>query len=712
MKEKNNKEIRQSKVSIFCTHAIEVLWLFLLVALPLFYFRSHQSFNMPKIQLMCITVAFMIALYIIKSIEEKRFDVRASAMLWLMTAYLGIMGLSTIFSYYPASSWWGTYTRFEGMITYVFYFYAFYLIFWHLKKLPQAYRFFMVAALGSLPVSIYGFFQHFGYDFLNFSIDGSGFKEIISTMGNQLYLSDYLIIVLPLVFSLVLISKKWPTRLAWLSLVFIDIYALFLTGRRSGFVALVVIIAFGGFLLLWRWKRSIALGACALAIVALIAISLNFTVITQSDFVQNSTYLRKVSSIFNFEDTTIKERLAVWQITAGFIKERPIIGYGVETFVYVFDAKYPPSFTEMPETIFDHAHNFFLDSAFRVGLVGLAVYLSIFGLALFQNLKIFFKEKKQWYSYLGFGISLALVGFLAHNQFMFENSATRFFIFSLLALSAALPLAVKKAHKEAEVLPEPTKPSANIKFWYAPEYKIFYYAILIAVLAYSIKFHIFPIVGDYNFNTAHNFTSIEHQSAREEKLKKAMYYIPDIRSAVYYQRLATDYFIFGQSVEAKQSDDPTEEDIEGYDQAVAEARDINFQQSIDWYNKGIEKDPRRYQLFQEQAQVYIIWSLFTEDESLAQERLDTGNELFEKTLSISPRQSVYWDWGRVLISIDKNEEALEKYLNAVEMDPEVGRSYFELFKAYRDSEQPELAQEALKKARELGWMRGIEDQPL
>jgi len=275
-----------------------------------------------------------------------------------------------------------------------------------------------------------------------------------------------------------------------------------------------------------------------------------------------------------------------------------------------------------------------------------------------------------------------------------------------------LPFVVKKAHKSAEESIEPAKQINKDKFWSAPEYKIFYYGLLILALAYAIKFHVFPITGDYHYNSSFNFTSIEHQSAREDKLKKAMYYIPDVRSAVYYQRLATDYFIFGQSVEAKQSDDPTEEDLERYDQAVTEARDINFQQSIDWYNKGIEKDPRRYQLFQEQAQVYIIWSLFTKDESLAQERLETGNELFEKTLAISPRQSVYWDWGRVLFSIDKNEEALEKYLKAVEMDPEVGRSYFELFKAYRDAEQPELAQEALIKARELGWMRGREDQPL
>ena len=46
------------------------------------------------------------------------------------------------------------------------------------------------------------------------------------------------------------------------------------------------------------------------------------------------------------------------------------------------------------------------------------------------------------------------------------------------------------------------------------------------------------------------------------------------------------------------------------------------------------------------------------------------------------------------------------------MDPSVGKSYFELGKAYRDTDQPELARENFDKAYELGYNRGKEDEPL
>ncbi|MDD4995136.1 MAG: O-antigen ligase family protein [Patescibacteria group bacterium] len=693
MKDTINASVTRSRVSIFCTHAIEMLWLFLLVALPLFYYRSHQSFNMPKIQLMCITVAFMIAIWIIKSIEGRRFTVRGGAMLWLMTAYFGVMALSTIFSFYPAASWWGTYIRFEGMITYLFYFSAFYLIFWHLRTLTQAYRFFMVAALASLPVSIYGFFQYYGYDFLKFTEDASGFSEIISTLGNSLYLSDYLIMVLPLAFALALIAKRWYCRAAWLALVFTDIYALVLTGKRSGFVALVVMAAIGGFLLLWRWRRSIAIAVGAVGLAAVLMLAFNFNTLSQSGLVQNTPYLRRVASIFNFEDITIKERLAVWQLAVGFIMDRPIIGHGVETFGYVFNAQYPPSFTAMPETIFDRAHNLFLDTAFNVGLVGFVIYLAIFGLAIFQSLKIFFREKNQWFSYLSWGICVALIGFVAHNQFMFENAATRYFLFSYFAVAAAIPLAIQRERKIAAVPAEPIRPTEKIKFWASPEYKIIYYAILIAALAYSVKFHIFPISGDFFYNRALSFGSLADKNMREVELEKAMYYIPDYRSAVYYQRMGADCFIYAQNIKD-------------------ETRDVSFEKSINWYNEAAEKDPWRYQIFQEEAQVFMIWSKFTTDEAVAQERRDQANILFEKSVSLSPgRQSIYWDWGRALINIKLWDKGIIKYQHAIDMDPLIGRSYFELGKAYRDTSEPEKAREAFDKAIELGYT-GDESDPL
>lgn len=691
---KNNNSVIKSKASVFCAYAIEGLWLFLLVATPIFYFRSHQSFNMPKTMLVCFVVGFMLVFWIIKSLEEKRFSTRWGIFGGLGLAYLVVLILSTIFSYYPSVSWWGSYIRFEGLSTYVFYIFAFFLVLWNIKTFAQAKRIFFFSAITTLPVSIYGLLQYFQLDFLKFLGTYSGFRTIISFLGNQLFLSDYLSMMIPIVITMFFIAKRVYIKIFWLLLVGINIWALVLTQRRSGFVALVAAALFGGIILLWRWRKSVAITAMVVLATIGIGTVLNFEKIADSNIVQSSPYLKAMSSIVDLDDTTIRERLLVWEITAGLIAERPIIGYGPETFLYVFDKNYPSYFTQMPENYFDRAHNFVLDAAFRAGILGALALLGLLGVAATASLRFFINNKQKRESYLGWGIFTAIITFFVHNQFMFENGTTRYIVFILIAVagSYAAMLANEKALNEKAHLPQKAEPKLN--FWLVREYKLIYYALLLVALAFGIKFHVFPIVGDYFYNKGLSYTQLEDREDREGNFLKAMYYIEDIRSAFYYQKLGSDYFIAAQNIEKGP--------VDNY-----------FQKAIDWYQMAVEKDPKRERILSDMAQVYMVWSLYIDDEEIKNSKIELGEQSFERALELSPgRQMIYWEWGRSLIFIGKIEEGVAKYEYAVNMDDAVGRSYFELGKAYMNTNQEEEAREAFERARTLGWHRGNEQDPL
>jgi putative inorganic carbon (HCO3(-)) transporter len=693
-KNKNQAEAVKSKVSVFLGYAIEGMWLFLLVAMPLFYYRSHQSFNMPKMQLMCVVVSLMLVLWIIKGLEQKKFDLRWNSFTILCGAYLIALILSTIFSYYPTISWWGSYIRFEGLSMYLFFIASFFLIFWSLKDLAQVKRIVGFAAIATLPVSVYGFFQYFGHDFLEFTGTKSGFTNIISTLGNQLYLSDYLILTIPLVVSLVFISKKAYFKIFWFCVGLLDIWALFLTARRSGFVALVAIAVFGLLLIAWRWRKSAAVISLLVIMAFGVLVAINFEKIANTEFVQNQSHLKRIFSVVDLEDSSIKQRLLVWEIAWDMIKKRPFIGYGPETFLYAFDANYPPYFTEMPEVYFDRAHNFTLDTAYRVGFIGLAALFGLLGLALYVSIKTYVKNKDFRESYLGWGIALSISGFFVHNQFIFENGATRYILFTLIAAVGALPGLIKKAKMPADIKENGQKSGQPLKFWSVSEFKIIYYALLFIVGVYAVKFHIFPIIGDFYYNNGLSYTKFEDKKKREQNFAKAIYYIRDVRSATYYQKMGSDYFIYAQNV-------------------TKDHRDNAFEKSVEWYNRAIEKDPRRFLPRAELGQVYIIWSSYLTNESEKTEKMEKGNELFSQAVEISPgRQMNYWDWGRALIRIGEQEAGIEKYLIAVKLDPDIGRSYFELAKAYRDIDQSEMAEENFAKARQLGYRRGSEKDPL
>jgi|GEM_PF-2788851 len=697
---KDKQEIKKSKVSVFCTWAIEALWLFLLVAMPLFYYRSHQSFNMPKSQLLCITVILMLVFWIVKGLEEKKFSFKWDIFSWLGFGFLGIIGLSTIFSYFPSSSWWGSYVRFEGMINYMWYGIAYLLIYWNLRGFDQIKRIFIFAGIGVIPVAVYGFFQWYGYDFLEFmgSTDaGERFRFIISTLGNQLELSDYLVVTLPLILTLIFISKKYYFKILWAIVAILNVSALFLTGRRSGLVALAAIVFFGILFLAWRWKKGIAIALLILAILSGVLFFTFLEEVNSLEFVQNNDYLKRLTTIFDFEDVTIKERFLVWQISYDMILGRPIIGHGLETYKMVFDLNYPPSFTEMPENYFDRAHNIILDTAFKFGFVGLALFLAWLGLAVFQSLRLFFKEKKLSESYLGYGITLSIIAFMAHNQFMFESGTSRYILMVVLAVAGTFKFATISLKKEIEETDEPKKITENndkLKFWAHPEFKILYILLLIGAIAYGIKFHVFPIAGDYRYNVGLSIGDEKYFKNRIEAFNQAIYYMPDVRSTKYHRRIGGDTFIYAQHVDVG-------------------LVDSLFGRSTASYERAIKINPNEMEAPAELGEIYVVWSAYAEDEALKQERLAEGEKYFNQAIALSPgRQMMYWDWGRSLMFAEETEEAIAKYLHAVEMAPEVGRSWFMLGKAYRNMGEPEKAREAFDKARELGYSRGSEDDPL
>jgi len=687
-KKKNNNEIHKSKVSIFCTHAIEVLWLFLLVAVPLFFYLSFKTFDLPKTHLFCSALVLMLVFWLIKSLEEHKFKIRFNWLSYILIAYFIILVLASVLGWHPAVSWWGSYDRYIGLSAYVMFFIFSIFISWRLKNSGQIFRIATAMSIGALFVAAYGILQYYGIEFL-YKNAGNLFAggRVISTLGNALYLSGYLTVVAPFCFALVFINKKYYLKAFWLVVSGAVIYTIFLTGSRSGFVAVAVLFVLGLLLLLLgKRKLYFFIGLVLIVGIALI-FYLNLGPILEALEGSDIYIVKRIASIFKFESITIQERLGVWQIAWHMILERPILGFGQEAFLYAFDYYYDPSFTQMPETWFDRAHNIVLDTAHASGFVGLVSLLTLLGGGIVIYLRNFLRSHDKvikWFSWAGV---LAIVGFFVHNQFMFEDVTARFILFFLLGI--AIYLAWPKKQEIETTENEQRNKNEKNKFWNAPEYKLIYYAMVLAGLAFIVYFYVFPVVGDYYFNYAQSYTSVSQKDIRLHYLNKALYYSRDVKKYKYEQQMGSFYFIVAQHTSNESE------------------RTNNFKKSEEWYLRAHDTDPFIYHTLADLAQVYIIWSI---NDSA---KLEKGQETFNRALELSPnRQSIYWDWGRSLIEAGHPEEGVAKYQYAVEMEPNVGRSYFELGKAYKHTDQEELAREAFDKARELGWARGSEDDPL
>ncbi|MBI3321171.1 MAG: O-antigen ligase family protein [Candidatus Omnitrophica bacterium] len=77
-----------------------------------------------------------------------------------------------------------------------------------------------------------------------------------------------------------------------------------------------------------------------------------------------------VGTVFSFSDIGSRDRLAMWQAALGMIRDRPVLGHGVNTFMSNYLA-YWVGGEQQPR----YAHNCYLQMAAETGIVGLAAFL-------------------------------------------------------------------------------------------------------------------------------------------------------------------------------------------------------------------------------------------------------------------------------------------------------------------------------------------------
>jgi O-antigen ligase len=116
--------------------------------------------------------------------------------------------ISTLFSVVPGVSWWGSYQRLQGTYTFLSYVTFFMVIIFNMRERRQLERLINFVLLANIPIALYGILQHNGGDPLPWQGDVK--NRITSTMGNAIFISAYLIMVVPL------ILYRGYTTLVWL----------------------------------------------------------------------------------------------------------------------------------------------------------------------------------------------------------------------------------------------------------------------------------------------------------------------------------------------------------------------------------------------------------------------------------------------------------------------------------------------------------------
>lgn len=214
-----------------------------------------------------------------------------------------------------------------------------------------------------------------------------------------------------------------------------NLIVLFNTGTRGSFVGLVGGIFISSVLIAIFERQNKALRKVGITLVIFsVAVVLFLGLFKQAAFIKNSDMLSRFAELVTLDVKGVLEnqgsaRTMLWGIAWDGVKDRPVLGWGLDDFHYVFAEKYNPAMYAQ-EQWFDRSHNVFTDWMVSAGILGLLSYLSLFALAIYMLWKISPQN-------MSFGAKAVIIGgfaaYLGHNIFVFDNLSSYILFFSVLA---------------------------------------------------------------------------------------------------------------------------------------------------------------------------------------------------------------------------------------------------------------------------------------
>jgi putative inorganic carbon (HCO3(-)) transporter len=382
----------------------------LVFVLPLIFFTFTLNFwELWKVTALRLGAGVLAGVAAVKIVRGKGFVVRRTPLMLPIIFLITVTAVSTFLSVDPLKSLFGEHRRFGGMLTLVAWVFLFVSASTHLRRERAKDGVLWAWLLSGSLVSLYAILQYLGIDFRVWSETGFDASRSFSTMGNPVKLASYLAFSIPVFLSQVFANHR-TRRYLFAGALPVAGLALLATDSRAGVLGLFAGVLSLGFFAsrgAKRGKRILLLSALGLIVVMSIAI------VTTGLGVEGLLH-----------SGSLGIRWQVWQSTLRMIAERPLFGFGLDTFRLVF-----PQFQtwdlirEQGRSAFDRPHNDLLQVGFSLGLVGLAIFIWLvltFFTAVLRDSSKQENDKRRW---TDAGFLAGIVGYLASIQFSFDSVA-------------------------------------------------------------------------------------------------------------------------------------------------------------------------------------------------------------------------------------------------------------------------------------------------
>jgi len=662
-------------------------WLAVIFLIPLFFNpQSYQIFAISKASLLVFLVMAMLAFWIADWIlsraghKELKWQGILTSPLHLTILVFGLVAiLATTASITPAISFWGSWDRKSGLLTLICWILFFLIVAQQIRSRAQLLRAVYTLLLSSGIVSLLGILQYLFPDVILKVIHSTYPGRVFSTVGNPLFLSGFLTMVIP--FNLALIIYSWSKRkegnntrilIGLVILLALQFWCLWLA-QYSITILLYIIAPIIFILLLGIVKRKrllLSFGAVSLLVLGIMAaLLLSPMLFPSTNFKAPEAPSSKLP--LDAEELglkTIDWRMQYWRSAINIVIKSPevpfsndrlhyfrrLIGYGPETFIVTFQLSFPDKmksdYTYRSELV-DHPHNHYLYLATTMGLLGLISFLSILAVFFYLCFRYLRRAKTDIYKLLLIAMVAGMVQYMADIFFNPSTISPELMFWLTLSFVPVLGRLTASYEPEHTKEADSTQLGNGRKSYVNKTRRYVSIGCALLVILIGVGIAIRPFLADMYLQKGINLEARgdEHAIYAFDKATKI-----DPGEAAYWHYLGA----YSYSVARRATEEPLKKEI--------------LTLATNAYNKALELKPYIAFEYYSLADVYTYWA-----KEGAADKWPIALSLYDKASQLFPRNAVILnEWSLALIIKGDLEEARTKLDYAASIDPDWAETSF------------------------------------
>jgi O-antigen ligase/tetratricopeptide (TPR) repeat protein len=371
---------------------------------------------------------------------------KKNKIVWILSAYLAIYFLASMFSPAPLFSLWGSPYRGGGFVNFAFYFVFLFLVVLLFDKKDWK-KFFDFSIIIGLLVSLVAVFQYFG-------IFSSVLSQVQSrppaTMGNPIMLATYLLLLIFIAIAFALAEKNKHKKIFYWGSIAVFLFIILITESRAAWLGILIAGAY--FLFFYRATTNIKRinilkisAGCVLGLAVLAVIYVN-TSVEYRKFSSQNRILNSITNRLDWQNFLKDPRFAGWKIELNAIKDRPWLGYGIENSDIGFNMNYDPTIPNIDRDVawWDRPHNMVLQTASDAGIFAAIIYIALF-VVLFWQLA---RDKSG--NILHHAMQTTLIAYFVASFFSFDTFGS-YILFFLIIAYCLMPNEVSKEKIFSEI---------------------------------------------------------------------------------------------------------------------------------------------------------------------------------------------------------------------------------------------------------------------